>query len=54
MAMAAHIPDFRHPRGDGRPGLGLLPKLQVIPHFDRMVGWIPDFLTRPFLRRTTA
>ncbi|HEY1488579.1 MAG TPA: Type 1 glutamine amidotransferase-like domain-containing protein [Micromonosporaceae bacterium] len=51
MVMAAHIPDFRHPRGDGRPGLGLLPSLQVIPHFDKMAGWIPDFMTRPFLRR---
>ena len=50
MAMASHVPDLRHPRGDGRPGLGLLPKLQVIPHFDRMVGRFPDFLTRPFLR----
>jgi len=49
MAMASHVPDLRHPRGDGRPGLGLLPKLQVIPHFDRMVGRFPDFLTRPFL-----
>jgi cyanophycinase len=50
MAMASHVPDLRHPRGDGRAGLGLLPKLQVIPHFDRMVGRFPDFLTRPFLR----
>lgn len=50
MAMASHIPDFRHPRGDGRAGLGLLPKLQVIPHFDKMGRWIPDFLSRAFLK----
>ena len=50
MVMAAHVPDFRHPRGAGRAGLGLLPQLQVLPHFDKMAGRIPDFLTRPFLR----
>ena len=22
----------------------------MLPHFDRMVGWIPDLLTRPFFR----
>ncbi len=42
-------PNLRNPSGNGRPGLGLLPKLQVIPHFDRMLGRIPDILTRPFL-----
>lgn len=52
MAMADHVPDLRHPTRPGRPGFGLLPGLRVIPHFDRMVGWIPDLLTRPFLRST--
>jgi cyanophycinase-like exopeptidase len=52
MAMADHVPDLRHPGRDGRPGLGLLPGLRVIPHFDKMLGWIPDLLTRPFLRTT--
>ncbi len=52
MVMADHVPDLRHPTRDGRPGLGLLPALRVIPHFDRMLGWIPDLLTRPFLRAT--
>jgi cyanophycinase-like exopeptidase len=50
MAMADQVPDLRHPTRGGRPGLGLLPKLQVIPHFDRMLGWIPDLLTRPVFR----
>ena len=49
MAMASHVPNLRNPSGAGRAGLGLLPKLQVIPHFDRMLGRIPDILTRPFL-----
>jgi cyanophycinase len=50
MVMGDHVPDLRHPTRDGRPGFGLLPGLRVIPHFDRMLGWIPDLLTRPFLR----
>ncbi|HEY7175171.1 MAG TPA: Type 1 glutamine amidotransferase-like domain-containing protein [Micromonosporaceae bacterium] len=50
MAMADHVPDLRHPNRGGRPGLGLLPRLRVIPHFDRMLGWIPDLLTRPMFR----
>jgi cyanophycinase-like exopeptidase len=51
MAMATQVPDLRHPRGDGRPGFDLTPNLQVLPHFDKMMGWIPDILTRPFLKR---
>lgn len=54
MVMADHVPDLRHPTRDSRPGLGLLPGLRVIPHFDRMLGWIPDLLTRPFLRTTAG
>jgi cyanophycinase len=50
MAMADHVPDIRHLGRDGQPGLGLLPGLRVIPHFDRMLGWVPDLLTRPFMR----
>ncbi|HEU0238695.1 MAG TPA: Type 1 glutamine amidotransferase-like domain-containing protein [Micromonosporaceae bacterium] len=50
MAMADHVPDLRHPNNGGRPGLGLLPRLRVIPHFDRMLGWIPDLMTRPLFR----
>jgi cyanophycinase-like exopeptidase len=50
MAMSAHVPELRHPVNGGVPGLGLLPHLRVLPHFDRMLGWIPDVLTRPFFR----
>jgi cyanophycinase-like exopeptidase len=50
MALADHVPDLRHPNRGGRPGLGLLPKLRVLPHFDRMLGWMPDLLTRPMFR----
>jgi cyanophycinase-like exopeptidase len=50
MAMAAQVPDLRHPRQGGEQGLGLLPHIRVLPHFDRMLGWLPDVLTRPFFR----
>jgi cyanophycinase len=50
MAMAAQVPDLRHPRQGGEQGLGLLPHSRVLPHFDRMLGWLPDVLTRPFFR----
>ena len=50
MAMSDWVPDLRHPAGRGRRGLGLLPHVRVLPHFDKMLGWIPDLLTRPVLR----
>src|SRR5262249_51535815 len=43
-------PELRRPGAPGRRGLGLLPHIRVLPHFDKMLGWIPDLLTRPFLR----
>lgn len=43
MAMAGHVVDFRHPRGGGISGLGVLPDIRVLPHFDRMAKWVPDF-----------
>lgn len=54
MAMADQVPDLRHPANGGQPGFGLLPHLRVLPHFDRMAGWIPDLLTRPFFRSTNG
>jgi cyanophycinase len=52
MAMAEHVPDLRHPANGGQPGFGLLSRIRVLPHFDKMIGWIPDVLTRPFFRDT--
>jgi cyanophycinase len=51
MAMADSVPDLRHPTGGGNQrGLGLLKHIRVLPHFDKMLGWVPDLLSRPFLR----
>jgi cyanophycinase len=50
MALTGWVPSLR---GAGRhpdPGLALLPHLRVLPHFDRMLGWVPDIVTRALLR----
>jgi cyanophycinase len=49
MAFGDRVPELRLTSGS-RLGLGLLPHIRVLPHFDRMAGWIPDVLTRPFFR----
>jgi len=52
MAFGDRVPELRRPAAGSRAGLGLLPQVRVLPHFDRMLGWIPDVLTRPFFRDT--
>jgi cyanophycinase len=46
MALASWVPSLRHPLQGGTVGLGLLPHLRVIPHFDAFAARIPDRLTR--------
>ena len=49
MALTTWVPRMRIKIGknnDDIKGLGLLPNIRVIPHFDRMLGWIPDIITR--------
>jgi peptidase E len=50
MVMGDRIPQWRRPAGGDQVGLGVVPGLRVLPHFDRMLGRMPDLLTRPFLR----
>jgi cyanophycinase-like exopeptidase len=49
MAMTGWVPHVRALHRPAEPGLGLLPHLRVIPHFDKMLGWAPDLLTRVLL-----
>ena len=49
MAMGGYVPNFRHPRSGGTDGLGLLPSVRVLPHFDRYTKWMPDFALRPLV-----
>jgi cyanophycinase len=46
MALTSWVPDIRHPTHDADPGLGVVPQLRVIPHFDRFVGWMPELVSR--------
>ena len=46
MALADHIPALRLPTHSATHGVGLLPHLRVLPHFDQMFARLPDFLTR--------
>ena len=46
MALADHIPALRLPTHSATHGVGLLPHLRVLPHFDLMFARLPDFLTR--------
>lgn len=50
MTMAGEVLDFRHPRKGGISGLGVVPDVRVLPHFDRIGGWIPDLMMRPLVR----
>ena len=40
MAMGSEIIAFR--KSHVTRGLGLLPMIQTIPHYDRFLGWLPD------------
>ena len=42
MAMCAEVPNFRFSKREATKGLNILPKLRVIPHFDKFFRWIPD------------
>lgn len=48
MALCGYIPGFRHPR-KGEEGLGLIPDLRVIPHFDKYAAHLPDLALRPLV-----
>lgn len=45
MALGSDVPHVRglpHHRSDG---LGVVPHIQTVPHYDRFVGWMPDWIT---------
>lgn len=46
IVFSSWVPSLRHPREGGTEGLGLLPHLRVIPHFDAFAARIPDMVTR--------
>ena len=44
MALTSWVPDIRRPDAEPRPGLDVLPALRVMPHFDRLVEWVPQMV----------
>jgi cyanophycinase-like exopeptidase len=50
MAMADRVPDMRRAGTRWHRGLGLLPHIRVLPHFDRMLGRAPHLFTGKFLQ----
>lgn len=53
MALTAWVPSLRRPGTHPEQGLGFVPHLRVIPHFDKFERWIPDLAGR-FLARAPA
>jgi cyanophycinase len=50
MSLTDWVPDVRHPTRSAEVGLGVVPGLRVIPHFDRFAGWMPDLVGRYLAR----
>jgi cyanophycinase-like exopeptidase len=49
IALTGWVPSMRAMHREPDPGLGLLPHMRVLPHFDRILGWVPDLMTRAVL-----
>lgn len=52
MAMSELAPDVSAPDRPMRAGLAIVTGLAVIPHFDRIRGWVPDIVERYLDART--
>lgn len=46
MALTSWVPDIRDAARTPDGGLGVVPHLRVIPHFDRIAGWMPEISSR--------
>lgn len=50
MALTSWVPSIRALGREPDPGLGILPGLRVLPHFDKILDWVPDLLDHALLR----
>jgi cyanophycinase len=46
MALSASLPDIRRPWRPALPGLGVVPMVEVLPHFDAFAARMPDLVLR--------
>jgi len=53
MVMSSHIPNFRMSKQPPTLGLGLIPDIRVIPHFNKFFKWIPDSAAKVLLNLPT-
>ena len=49
MAMSTYVPHFRLSRQEPTPGFNFLPRIRVIPHFDKFFRWIPESAAKMLL-----
>jgi cyanophycinase len=49
MAFGGKIIGIR--RSQMSEGLSLLPKIEVIPHYDKFLGWLPDRVAAAIVRK---
>jgi cyanophycinase-like exopeptidase len=50
IALTSWVPSLRRPGIDPEQGLGIVPHLRVIPHFDKFERWMPDLAGRYLAR----
>ena len=50
MALGSDVPNFRKMKEPGEVGLGLLPHIRTIPHYNKFFKWIPDAAAQLFLK----
>ena len=50
MAFGPDIPHFRKMKESGEIGLGLLPNIRVVPHYNKFFKWIPESAVQLFLK----
>jgi cyanophycinase len=50
IALTGWVPSMRASLRAPDPGLGVLPRLRVLPHFDKIRAWVPDLLTRALMQ----
>jgi cyanophycinase len=53
MVMSSHVPNFRMSKQPPTQGLGLIPDIRVIPHFNKFFKWIPDSAAKVLLNLPT-
>lgn len=46
MALSAVAPNSRNWEGEFPGGLGVIPHVALIPHFDKIGGWVPNIVDR--------